>query len=315
MKRSLLILAAALSTASSFAQGYTMVDSTIAAIGSLDSLNVAKISDTLTSQFSDREQKARAIFYWIANNIEPDLRASKSNDNKKTLPEEVIMARKTTPLGFANLVQEMLSRANIRCLTVDGYTKRNSGNIGDPPDEPNHAWNVVQLGQSADQWYYVDAFLATGSIDSRYTKFIKKFTGEYFFTDRAVFNLQHYPDNNAWLFGPGAKSLKEFYNQPVLYPAGAALGIHLIEPMTGIIKTKLKNPVSFSFRLTATTEPQQVYIVTGDERKPDAPLPVKFSYSGGLISFSHQFKRDDEYPVRVVIDGNVALEYIAVVQE
>ncbi|RYG35395.1 MAG: hypothetical protein EOO01_31525 [Chitinophagaceae bacterium] len=299
----------------SFAQDYSSVDKYAGEVGKLDSLNVAQISDTLTRKFADKEQKARAIFYWVANNIEPDLRASKSNDNKKILPEQVVLSRKTTPLGFATLVQEMMSRANIRCLTVDGFIKRNSGDIGNAPDEPNHAWNVVQLGQSADQWYYLDAFLASGSIDTRYTRFIKKFTGEYFFTDRAVFNLQHYPDNSAWLFGPGPKSVKEFFNQPVLYSSGAALGIEQIDPTTGTIKTKARNPVSFSFRINGKTEPQQVYMVTGDERKPDAPVPVRFTYSGGTLSFSHQFKRDDEYPARIVVDGNVVLEYLAIVQE
>ena len=315
MKRLLFLACLFTGINTGYAQDYSSVDKFVSEVGRLDSLNVAQVSDTLTRKFADREQKARAIFYWIANNIEPDLHATKSNDNKKILPEQVMLSRKTTPLGFATLVQEMMSRANIRCLTVDGYTKRNSGDIGNPPDEPNHAWNVVQLGQSSDQWYYVDAFLATGSIDTRYTRFIKNFTGEYFFTERSVFNLQHYPDNTAWLFGPGPKSVKEFFNQPVLYPAGVALGIQHIDPLGGTIKTKAKNPVSFTIRTNGKIEPQQVYMVTGDERKPDAPLPVRFSYTNGTLSFSHQFKRDDEYPARVVVDGNVVLEYYAIVQE
>ena len=152
---------------SCFAQEYGEVDAKVAQLGRLDSLNVARIADTVSRSFPDRQQKARAIFYWIANNIEPDLRATKGNDNKKILPELVIVSRKATPLGYATLVQEMMSRVNIRCLTVDGYVKRNAGDIGNPPDEFNHAWNVVQLGQSADEWYYVDAFMAAGSIDSK----------------------------------------------------------------------------------------------------------------------------------------------------
>lgn len=315
MKKIISLLPAAFFVLNLSAQDYSQIDQKVISLGRLDSLNVAQIADTLTRELPEKEQKARAIFTWIATNIEPDLRATKSNDNKKILPELVIASRKTTPLGFATLVQEMMSRANIRCLTVDGFLKRNSDDIGNPSDEPNHAWNVVQLGQSADQWYYLDAFLAAGSIDSRYTRFIKKFTSEYFFADRAVFNHQHYPDNTAWLFGAGAKSLKEYYAQPVLYSSGVALGIHQIEPATGTIKTKVKSSVSFSFRTNGKAEPQKVYMVTGDERKPDAPVPVKFSYADGLLTFAHQFKRDDEYPARIVVDGNVVLEYYAIVSE
>ena len=297
------------------AQDYSLVDNKVISFGRLDSLNVAQIADTLTREFAERDQKARAIFTWIAMNIEPDLRATKSNDNKKILPELVIASRKTTPLGYATLVQEMMSRANIRCLTVDGYLKRNAGDIGNPPDEFNHAWNVVQLGQSASEWYYLDAFLAAGSIDTKYSRFIKKFTSEYFFTDRSVFNLQHYPDNTAWLFGPGPKSVKEFYSQPVIYSSGVAIGINQLTPFTGVIKSKVRKDVSFSFRTNGKSEPASIYIVTGDEKKPDAPVPVKFSYSDGLVTFNHQFKRDDEYPARIVVDENVVVEYYAIVQE
>src|SRR6188768_483657 len=96
-------------------------DELVKNLGSLPTLNVATITDTITINFSDKKEKARAIFYWIANNIALDPKATKTNDVKKINPEDVIQSRKTTPLGFANLVQEMCSLANIRCLVVDGY--------------------------------------------------------------------------------------------------------------------------------------------------------------------------------------------------
>jgi transglutaminase/protease-like cytokinesis protein 3 len=187
--------------AQNYADHYTTTDNFIKNLGSLDSLNVARIADTLTRRLSDKEQKARAIFYWIANNIALDLKAIKSNDQRKSLPEDVVKMRKGTPLGFAKLFQEMSSLANIRCLVVDGYVKANTDDINSPSDESNHSWNVVQLGLSPDQWYFVDVAKASGYTDKKMSSFTREFTSNYFFPDKALFNLDHFPDNDAWQLG------------------------------------------------------------------------------------------------------------------
>ena len=99
---------------------YKNIDEAVKKLGPLNNFNVAVIADTVTEKFADNEQKARAIFYWIANNIQLDPKGTRQNDDKNILPEKVIALRKATPLGFSLLVQEMCSAANIRCLSVDG---------------------------------------------------------------------------------------------------------------------------------------------------------------------------------------------------
>src|SRR4051812_16228842 len=83
---------------------YKHVDEKVAQFGALTDLNIARIADTITAPFSDHEEKARAIYYWIANNIAIDPKGTKQNDPKNTLPEKVIELRKATPLGFSLLV-------------------------------------------------------------------------------------------------------------------------------------------------------------------------------------------------------------------
>ena len=70
----------------------------------------------------------------------------------------------------------MCSQANIRCLSVDGYVKNFPEEINDIPDEINHSWNVVQLGLSPEEWYYVDAAKGSGYLDKKRSVFTKKFT-------------------------------------------------------------------------------------------------------------------------------------------
>jgi hypothetical protein len=310
-----LIAVALLFISSAQSQNLEKVDGFVKNIGSLDSFNVAVIADTLTRSFPDKADKARAIFYWISNNISLDLKATKANDTRKNDPVMVIASRKATPLGYAMLVQEMCSMANIRCLTVDGYAKNNAEDINNAPDEINHSWNVVQLGQSPEEWYYIDAAKASGYTDSRYSVFTKEFTSEYFFADKALFNLDHYPDNSAWQLGPGPKGLKEFYALPVISSAAYRLGLQRPQPANGYIKTKMKNPVTFGFIHSGKVPIASITIVTGEEKRPDKPLPMNFTDNGGTVSFTHQFKKDDTSPLRIVVDGKVILQYYAEVSE
>ncbi|RYF89887.1 MAG: hypothetical protein EOO03_04945 [Chitinophagaceae bacterium] len=290
-------------------QQHKSVDEFVVKVGALDSQNVAQITEALTLGFSDKQQKARAIFYWIANNIALDAKAIKINDQRKILPEEVIKNRKATGLGFAKLFQEMSSLANIRCLVVDGYVKNNIDDLNEPADEVNHAWNVVQLGPSPDLWYYVDAARAAGALDKKMSIFEKDFTSAYFFANRALFNLNHFPDNSAWQLGPGPKGIKEFYSLPLFYNAAFLYDIKKPTPATGFIKTKSKAKVNFSIPYGAPGA-STVELVIGTGRQQQKPEAMNFNLTGGAIVFSYQFKTEDSYPVRVVIDGKPVLEYM-----
>ena len=292
---------------------YKAVDDKVAALGPLTAFNVATIADTITAPFRDNEQKARAIFYWIANNISIDPKGTKQNDAKNNLPERVIELRKATPLGFSLLVQEMCSDANIRCISVDGNTKKDASEINEAADEINASWNVVQLGKSPETWYFVDAFRAAGSTDKKMTAFTKNFTSEYFFADRTLFNLASYPDNSAWQLGGGPKSVSEFYALPVFSNNAFALDMAKPTPAAGFIKAKLNKAVNFSFNTSADIK--SISITMGDDKRQTKPEAMKFDNKSGLVSFSYQFKKEDSYPLRISADGKEILQYMVEVTE
>ena len=292
---------------------YRSVDETVAKFGALISFNIATIADTITAPFPGHEEKARAIFYWIANNIAIDPKATKQGDSKNILPEQVIELRKATALGYSMLVQEMCSDVNIRCISVDGYKKFNSENINQPLDEINHSWNVIQLGQSPETWYFADACSASGFLDKKMTLFTKRFTSEYFFADKKLFNLAFYPDNSAWQLGGGPKNIKEFYTLPVIGDAAFALGLSKPAPALGYIKANLKTAVSFSFRLSEPVK--SISLIVGDEKKQPKPEEMNFTNAGGVISFTYKFKKEDTAPIKILADGKEVLEYLAEVNE
>lgn len=294
---------------------YSPIDNKIQKLGSLDSFNVAIIADTLTRPFADKEEKARAIYYWIANNIMLDLKGTKSNETKNNDPVIVMKTRKATALGFAMLFQEMSSMANIRCLVVEGYIKNNTEDINNKPDEVNHAWNVVQLGQSPEQWFYVDVTKASGYADKKMSLFTPQFTSQYFFADKPLFNLDHYPNNSAWLLGPGSKGLKEFYALPVIANAAYSYDLKNLIPVTGLIKANTKKAVQFRFGINTDKPITSVVMIIGDNKKLQKSEPMNFDVTAGKLVFDFTFKIEDSFPIRILVDGKDFVQYNVEVTE
>jgi hypothetical protein len=318
MKKILLFFILSMGFGYSYAQTnpFKYIDDEVAKFGALPTANIATIADTITRKFRDNEQKVRAIYYWIANNIAIDPKATKQIDQKNTLPERVIALRKTTALGFSLLVQEMCSYAKIRCLSVDGYVKNYAKEINEKSDEKNYSWNVVQLGKSPETWYYIDACRASGFLDKDEKIFTKQFTSQYFFADKTLFNLIYFPDNMAWQLGEApVKSLNSYYQLPIIGNYAVALEMRKPMPLTGFIKTKLNKPVNFSFGINNENTINKISLLIGDDKKKPKEEPMNFDNNSGQISFSYTFKKEDTFPLRIIVDGKIILEYIIEVSE
>lgn len=305
-------------SANSFAQtsdpDFKEIDDHVKSLGSLDTLNMGTISYTVTKNFPDNRDKVRAIFDWIAYNISYDVKAGRNNDNEKSTPDLVLKNRKGTAAGYAALFQDMCSVVKIRCLTVDGYAKSRIEQIGEKPDEFNHTWAVVQLGESPDKWYYVDPTWGSGYTDEKISKFTKEYNDDYFFADRGIFNYQHYPINSAWQLGPGPKNLKDFISLPVVKSAAFQFDISRFIPNDGHIKARVKKAVSFNLKIAGREEVEIVALEIGGTKKKKTKT-VDHSYSKGSIVFNYEFEEEDVYPVTVLINNKPVLGYLVEVNE
>ena len=293
---------------------FSVVDNYVKTLGSLDTLNMGTISYIVTKKFPNPKDKVRAIFDWIAYNINYDVKAGKNNDNEKTNTDLVLKSRKATAAGFAGLFQDMCSVVKIRCLTVDGYAKNTTEQITEKPDGLNHTWAVVQLGQSPDSWYYVDPTWGSGYTDDKKTKFTKAFNADYFFADKTIFNYQHFPDNSAWMLGAGAKTESSFFSLPLVKNAAYEYQLGKFAPENGFIKTKLSKPVSFSVKLNTSSAIEIVSLEMGENKKKKTKT-VDFTFTGGVISFSHKFDMEDTYPLTLLVNNKPLLGYLVEVSE
>lgn len=288
---------------------FTAVDKYVKSLGSLDSMSMGTINNVVSKKFSNKIDKARAIYYWIANNITYDVKAARANNTSKNSPTDVLLYRKAVGIGFAGLFQDMCSSANIRCLTVDGFVKNNVDEIGEKGNDINHTWAVVQLGESPETWYYVDPAFGSGYADAEMKTFTRTFTGAYFFTDKETFNLQHYPDNIAWKLGPGPKSKKDFFDLPVIKSAAVEFSLKRFSPESGNLKVKANKPVKFSFTLSNTNiEIAKVEVGIGDRKKYKTKA-VEFSFNQGVLNFSYSFEEENSYPFSILVNGKQLVLY------
>ena len=287
---------------------FKAIDEYIKGLGAMEGMSTATIDNVVINHFEDKIDKARAIYTWIALNITYDVKAARSNSTMKNSPTEVLLYRKAVGIGFARLFQDMCSSADIRCLTADGFVKNNTEQIGEKGAEINHSWAVVQLGQSPETWYYVDPAWGSGYADAEMKVFTKSFTDAYFFTEKAIFNLQHYPDNEAWKLGSAPKNKKDFYALPVIKVAALEFGMKKFTPNDGNFKAKVNKDFSFYYILNGKEEITKVELATG-ERKKYKVKEIKYSYSNGALSFNYKFEEDGAYPVTVMINGKELMSY------
>lgn len=311
------ILLLLLLTTTAFAQksdaDFKVVDNFVQRVGSLDTLNMGTISYILTRQFPDKIDKARAIFDWITNNISYDVKAARNNDDKNNNSTIVLKRRMATSVGYADLFQDMCSVAKIRCLTIDGYIKRTLDDIDNKPDEVNYMWDVVQLGDASQDWFYIDPAAGSGYINDKQTVFTKAFNGNYFFADKSVFNNQHFPDNTAWVLGNGYLNVKDFYTLPIVQDAAYDFRLSGFEPGSGHVKAKTGRAVPFKLGVSAE-EIATVSLAIG-EGKSKKIKPMNYSSAGGYIEFSYKFDDADTYPVTVLINGKEVVSYLIDVED
>jgi transglutaminase/protease-like cytokinesis protein 3 len=293
---------------------FTKIDAYVKSLGALENMSMGTINNVVSNPFTDKIDKVRAIYYWIANNIIFDVKLVRSSGNEKSKTvADVLKTRKANGIGFASLFQDMCSSADIRCLTVDGFVKYNSQQIGEKDQEINHTWAVVQLGQSPEEWYYADPAFGSGYLNADMKEFIRSYSDAYFFTEKETFNLQHYPDNEAWKLGKAARNKADFFDMPVIKTAAIEMELKKCNPNNGKINTKVDKAVKFSFTLKNAADITQVSAGMGEKKKYKVE-EIKFSGSGSVLSFTVTFKDSNSFPVTIFVNGKEFVQYYVEVE-
>ena len=184
---------------------YTQIDARALQLPDSASHDVARIAAYVNANFSTPTEKTRAIFIWIANNIDYDVVNMFALNFYEDPVEKIakpLRTRKGICENYASLFTAVCNQAGIRSLVVEGYTKQR-GFVGYIP----HAWSAALVD---GVWYLFDPTWGSGYVENN--KFTRKINEGYFKATPESFIATHMPFDPLWEFLYYPVSTEDFFN-------------------------------------------------------------------------------------------------------
>jgi hypothetical protein len=141
----------------------------------------------LTSSFNDNRDKARAIFTWIATNINYDINQSIYKQQKETIglvADRAFNQRKGVCMHYAMLFDAMCKAVGLESYYITGYTRDDLGNF----QSEAHAWSAIVI---EGKTFMIEPTWAAGYKENG--KFISEFNDAFFLVDPTKFIYTHMP--------------------------------------------------------------------------------------------------------------------------
>lgn len=177
------------------------------------SAQVTALARELTAGSSTEQDKALALYEWIARNIRYDIVAYHSGQLPDPSPDAVLANRMGVCEGYARLFIAMAQAVGLEAVMVPGYSK------GFAPDEsrakPDHAWNAVRLD---GKWTLLDVTWGAGHINSE-KRFEAEFEKFWFMTPPEQFAATHLPVESKWQLLSPPLDQTTFWTRPSLSQA------------------------------------------------------------------------------------------------
>ncbi|MBA9078217.1 transglutaminase domain-containing protein [Rufibacter quisquiliarum] len=182
---------------------FAHVDQKILQLPAQQSQSVEQLSTYINQQFKTPQERVRAAYVWLANNVAYDVAALNMNFTIKkghNFVEQTLKTRKAICQGYAETFQELCQRAGVKTFFVGGYTKQ-LGRVEYIP----HAWCAAQLD---GQWYLFDPTWGAGYVEGN--TFVKKYNEQFFMVAPAMMIKSHYPFDPLWQFSTLPITSKQF---------------------------------------------------------------------------------------------------------
>ena len=299
-----------------FAQDYDKVDAMVRdyprSFTALD-----RLADRINKDFTREDEKARAIFTWIATNVSYDLSAvgtprgpagfSYTTEEeliakKKKLTEDMayktLRSKKGVCQDYATLYVVIAEKVGLEAEVVPGTSKSYPSHIGRYPNISDHAWNVVKIN---GEWKLLDVTWGAGSVIGNTRKFEFDFNDGYFFSDPGEFFLKHYPQDEKWLLLNATK--EEFAALPLYYRNYLKEGYEVITPATGILKV---NQGTVPFRMKHLKPVDKIaYVLTKDNSFHE----IKPVFNNDIAEFQIPLDRNSVGVLTIYVNGESIVSY------
>ncbi|WP_309642064.1 transglutaminase domain-containing protein [Flavobacterium sp.] len=306
-------------TGTSYSQSYTAVDNAIANYPK-SFASPEKLAEKIKTDFASEEEKARAIFTWMALNIHYDLKAFESLSSKPKMAytfsseEErinkeqkfrrdgaatLLRTKKGVCQDYTALFHTLCELCGLKCMTIVGTSKTALPHIGKLPTTSDHAWNAVKVGET---WRFIDVTWGSGMMNLETGKMMQQFNDAYFFTPPGIFFLNHFPDDKRYLMTD--KTAEDFAALPLYYGRYLKSGYEFLTPEKGIFSIKETENIPLS--IADLPEKDQVAYVFSNDNKPNL---VTLKREGNVSTFNIPVTRRNRGYLTIYVNNESVVAY------
>lgn len=178
------------------------------------------IANYINLKFYSQNEKARAIFYWITENIQYDVDNMYAIDmyNSDKSYDKILKSRKGVCMNYAGLYSDIANKVGVKTYVITGYTRKKTS-----VDQTPHAWCASMIDSS---WYLIDPTWGAGYIQNSH--YVKKINNTFFKVKPSKFITTHMPFDPLWQFLNYPITKQEFH-QGISKPKNEKLYFNFID--------------------------------------------------------------------------------------
>lgn len=289
--------------------------------------NLSLLAHKLTSNLSTDAEKFRAIYTWVSTNIKSSGNIERIvNKNRDLFKDDSLSfikwnlqyqkkvfhilktRKKTVCTGYAYLVKELASLADIECEIINGYGRTALSN-SEKLEFGNHSWNGVKLN---GKWYLCDPTWSAGYYDGN-TIYISDYNDGYFLSDPVLFAKNHIPFEKKWLLDSTLVN-KPFMASALIYNETFKYKLVPVTPDKMKVTVPKGHEMTFSFRLLDDKKLNSIELVSFSPRNENKLSIYDLKTEGLYTSFKKSFRRKGSFDVHLKVNNDVVATYVIKVE-
>jgi hypothetical protein len=287
-------------------------------VESISSANTDSLAKQLAALGNTDREKVRAIFRWITQNIDYNVRPigrskktpvlfyEEPDDSTAPLPplnervaRKVLYKGVALCEGYSRLFKTLCDHAGIKSEIIYGYARTNtSRRFG-----VNHAWNAVSIDGT---WYLLDVTWASGVV-SFANEYIRQFNNFYFLTPPEEFIRDHYPEDPQWTLLSNPPVYREYSQSPFRYSGYLKAGISNHYPAKGVIDVAVGDSIYIGIK--SRREVRNYFVSASPVLDTTKVITLRPDTSGEKFSFKYYVTPASGEWLYVFCNDELAMRY------
>lgn len=275
-------------------------------MGPLPGISVSGLVEKFKPLNPDEHMYVRAFYMWMVNHIAFDSRGYHHPRNASRNASTALIERAAVSEGFSLLFKSMCDYVRIECVVVSGYARQKTEEIGKASLPRNRwFWNAVKIRNT---WYVLDACRGAGHTDRRYRNFRREPTDAWMYTDRTLFALNHFPDDEEQQFLRVPISRVQFNQSPIVEAAASVNAILPGVDLRGKIRGRATDCRRLIFKTNQPGKIKRVHAVVDQD-----DMIVDYTLDGNQLYVDLPLGAGGSYPISLLINDTPAFSWSATI--